>query len=136
MRYYLNGRETTREEWLQGSPGFQPGRPPAVMTDSVFLEGHANGNQFENTPSLGDFYAREAKAQGVDTKGKVYLSGLASHPGDPRAWVSGRGDVRKVCEERGWHCEGAVNVKGDGPGRKPSKADHGEAMDRSVGKAR
>ena len=47
----------------------------------------------------------------MDVKGKVYLSGLAAFSGDPRAWVSGRGDVQKVCEERGWDCEGSVNVK-------------------------
>jgi hypothetical protein len=85
---------------------------PGIMTDSVFLEGHCNGNQFEETPWVGDRYQREAAAAGVDVKGKVYMDGLAAYPGDPRAWVGGRGDVLRVAEERGYTVTGAVNVKG------------------------
>lgn len=90
---------------------FALGQPPMSNTDREFLEGHANGNQFEKTPGIGDYYAGVAKQSGVDPKGKIYLSSLAAYPGDPQAWVSGRGDVQKVCEERGWACRGAVNVK-------------------------
>lgn len=93
--------------------------PPQIAgTDSVFLQGHDCGNQFEGQEYAGDFYKAEATKAGVNIKGKVYLGGLARYPGDPEAWVSGRGDVKRVCEERGWHCEGAVKVKGaeaDGP---------------------
>jgi hypothetical protein len=53
-----------------------------------------------------------AERNGVDINGKVYVSGLANYLGDPRAWVSGRDDVRRVLEERGWSSQGAVNVKG------------------------
>jgi hypothetical protein len=84
---------------------------PTLVTDSTFLAGHCNGNQFEKTPGVGDRYRKEAEAAGVDVTGKVYLSQLAEYPGDPRAWVSGRGDVRRVCEERGWGCAGDVSVK-------------------------
>ena len=83
---------------------------PGVKTDSTFLSGHCNGNQFEAAPALGDHYKSLAEAEGFDTTGKVYLRGLASYPGDPRAWVSGRGDVERVCRERGWSCDGAVSV--------------------------
>lgn len=107
-KYVLNGKTVTREEWLAGAPGITPGCPPACMTDNVFLEGHANGNQFAGTPKIGDHYKKVAEAHGQNVKGKVYLAGLAAFPGDPRAWVSGRGDVQKVCEERGWNCTGAV----------------------------
>lgn len=86
-------------------------RGPFLMTDAVLLEGHANGNQFAGRPQLGDHYAAEAAKAGVNVKGKVYLSGLAAYPGDPRAWVSGRGDVQQVCAERGWACSGAVTAK-------------------------
>lgn len=89
---------------------FASGVTPSCLTDSVFLEGHCNGNQFESQPQVGDGYAAEARAAGVDPKGKVYLSGLARFPGDPEAWVSGRGDVQRVCEQRGWGCKGAVSV--------------------------
>jgi hypothetical protein len=112
MKYLLNGREVTRDEFMHGAPGITPGQPPACITDATFLAGHCNGSQFEKTPYIGDYYRCEAEAAGVSTKGKVYLSQLAEYPGDPRAWVDGRGDVQRVCEERGWGCGGSVNVQG------------------------
>ena len=86
--------------------------PPMSNTDREFLEGRVNGNQFEGQEWVGDLYKKKAEAAGVSTTGKVYIAGLASEPGDPRAWVSGRGDVQAVCEERGWNCTGSVLVKG------------------------
>src|SRR5262249_30874220 len=88
------------------------GEPPMTNTDREFLHGHCNGNQFEKKEHIGDYYKSVADAHGVDVKGAVYLSGLAEFPGDPKAWVRGRGDVQKVCEERGWNCNGMVEVKG------------------------
>jgi hypothetical protein len=87
---------------LQVSPGI-------MGTDSNFMEGHCNGNQFEKQPKIGDYYRRQATKAGVNTTGKVYLSGLAAFPGDPQAWVSGRSDVTRVVNERNWGCQGAVN---------------------------
>jgi hypothetical protein len=84
---------------------------PALMTDAVFLEGHHSGNQFSRTPAVGEYYKRTAEAQGQTTEGKVYLSQLAAYPGDPKAWVSGRGDAERVLKERGWGSEGAVTAK-------------------------
>ena len=87
------------------------GEPPMSNTDREFLEGRGGCyDQFQGQPEIGDYYAAVAGAQGVDITGKVYLSGLAAYPGDPRAWVGGRGDVRSVCEERGWGCTGSVNM--------------------------
>ncbi len=48
--------------------------------------------------------------RGTQTARK-YLSSLAEYPGDPRSYVTGKADVQKVCEERGWGCTGKVNVK-------------------------
>lgn len=90
---------------------FATGQTPGIMTDSVFLEGHCNGSQFQDTPHLGDAYAAEARRQGVDITGKVYLSGLARYPGDPEAWVSSRGEVARILDQRGWGAEGAVTRK-------------------------
>jgi hypothetical protein len=101
-------------------------QPPSVMSDSVFMEGRCNGNQFEDAPWIGNIYQAEAKAAGVDTKGAHYLHGLAAYPGDPKAWVRSRGDVQRVCEERGWGCQGAVNVK---PRAHDPKADTPVAAD-------
>jgi hypothetical protein len=82
---------------------------PMSNTDREFLEGQHR--QFEKCPRMGDWYKRQAESEGADVTGKVYLSGLAAYPGDPRAWVSGRHDVQKLCEERNWSCQGSVNVR-------------------------
>jgi hypothetical protein len=84
---------------------------PGCMTDAVFLEGNCCGSQFEVQPGVGDYYREVAKEAGVNVTGKKYMSGLASFPGDPRAWVDGRGDVQRIVEERGWACDGAVKVE-------------------------
>lgn len=88
---------------------FATGQTPGVMTDSVFLEG--TGEQFAKTPYLGDHYKKVAESYGQNVKGKVYKSGLARFPGDPLAWVNGRGDVQRICEARGMDCDGAVKVR-------------------------
>lgn len=90
--------------------------PPMSNTDREFLEGHCNGNQFAKGPlseDLGDRMKAVAEAAGQNVKGKVYIGGLARFPGDPEAWIAGRGDVRKVVEERGWKCSGSVDVTPD-----------------------
>lgn len=120
VRFMLNGQEVTLEQFrgdrAESHARFRrmmaSGCGPGVMTDAVFLEGHCNGSQFEKTPHVGDVYEKEAAAAGVDVKGKVYMSGLARFPGDPLAWVAGRGDVARICTERGWACDGAVKVAG------------------------
>ena len=100
---------------------FALGAPPGCMTDAVFLEGHCNGNQFEKTPAHGDELRRVAESQGQSTTGKVYLGGLARYAGDPEAWVNGRSDVKRVCEQRGWGADGAVSVAVKGERRLPPR---------------
>lgn len=89
---------------------FATGETPTLSTDNTFLEGHCNGSQWEGQERIGNMFRRKAERHGVNTKGKVYLSALALEPGDPKAWVSDRHDVQKVCEERNLKCEGAVKV--------------------------
>jgi hypothetical protein len=85
--------------------------PPAANSDREFLEGRGGCyDQFKGQSHIGDHHARVARQHGVDITGKVYMGGLARFPGDPEAWVSGRGDVRRICEQRGWGCEGAVSL--------------------------
>ncbi|MCI0403571.1 MAG: hypothetical protein L0212_08620 [Acidobacteria bacterium] len=78
-------------------------------TDGAFLEGNCCGNQFEKNPAIGDAYAAEARKAGISTTGRVYKSGLARYPGDPRAWISDLSDVRRICEEDNLGCQGAYN---------------------------
>lgn len=85
--------------------------PPGASTDREFLHGHCNGNQFEGSQSMGDYYQSYAKKAGVSTKGKIYLSSLAHFPGDPKAWVSDRAHAAKVIDDNGWGAEGAISRK-------------------------
>lgn len=85
---------------------------PGVKTDSVFNEGRCNGSQFEKHPLLGDYYKAKAEAAGVSTTGKYYCSGLARFPGDPKAWISDRSDVKRVADENGFAVHGYVEHDG------------------------
>jgi hypothetical protein len=40
------------------------------------------------------------------------MANLAKFPGDKDAFVKGRGDIQRVCEERGMPSSGAVNLAG------------------------
>lgn len=98
---------------------------PMAVTDREFMRFNCNGAQFEGLPAYGAMCKAEAEKAGVSTTGKKYMSQLARFTGDPEAWVSGRGDVERVCKARQWNCEGSVNV--DSPIRdepaKPKLAD-------------
>lgn len=82
---------------------------PGVRTDSTFLRG--SHTQFADHPKLGRIYRKMAEDEGVNITGQKYLRSLARYPGDPEAWVSSRGEVERRCLERGWSCEGAVEVR-------------------------
>lgn len=116
MRYIVNGKEVTQEEWSKGSEErftamIEAAQPPGIIgTDTQFLRNVSE--QFAENQPLGDYYGKIARAHGQDPKGKKYLSSLARFPGDPEAFVDGLGDVKRVCEKRGWDCDGDVKVKG------------------------
>ena len=85
--------------------------PPGCNTDNVFCADRKEEEQFKD-PRV-RMFRRKAEKQGVSTNGKIYLGSLARFPGDPTAWVSGRGDIASTCQKRGWECEGTVTVKPD-----------------------
>jgi hypothetical protein len=82
--------------------------PPGLQSDTRFMSGHVNHNQFADSPSFGSLYLNAAKRAGVSVEGAVYKHQLARFPGDPEAWVRSRGDVKRIVERRGMHCEGSV----------------------------
>jgi hypothetical protein len=87
---------------------------PLPKSDTAFLAAiNPGGQQFADNPELGERMAAPARAAGVNITGATYLSGLAEFPGDPRAWIRGKGDVEKLCTERNWQCRGAVNVNAE-----------------------
>jgi hypothetical protein len=90
------------------------GKFPGTRTDVEWNRGHVNGSQFAENPvqaKIGDYYRRVAEEYGQNVTGKVYHAGLAKFSGDPRAWVSGRGEAEALIRERGWSSEGLVSVK-------------------------
>jgi len=111
----INGRLVTPEELQASIPAgrleemLEARQPPGSNTDREFMMASENGRQFQDTPSIGDAYRRIAEPHGQNVTGKKYLSSLARFPGDPEAWVSGKGDLERIVDERGWGCEGAVN---------------------------
>lgn len=83
-------------------------KPPGDRTDTQFIRGVRTPYGLPDTP-VGRYMAAKLKAGGANPNG-VYLGGLASRPGDPRAVVEGRDDIKRVCKARNWSCEGTVNV--------------------------
>jgi hypothetical protein len=96
---------------------------PGIRTDSTFMR-DANARSAHVPLSA----RKAAKKAGVSTDGKVFMTQLADSPNDPKAWVSGKGDIKRICETRGWSCEGAVNVKG-APVEHDTDADYRVADD-------
>jgi hypothetical protein len=87
--------------------------PGTKGTDRSFLEGRHNDLGFGKMRNdMQEFYVRRAKEHGVSVEGKVYESGLARFPGDPKAWVSSVGEVQAICREQNLTCTGAVEYQG------------------------
>jgi len=88
-------------------------QPPGVSgVDRTFQEGHLDGNWLDKLPKKqAQRMIREAKSAGISTAGRFYMSGIADKRGarDPKAWVSSRDDVLKVCKERKLIIRGTIN---------------------------
>lgn len=145
IRYYIEGEEVSEAafHFLAPSrlgPMLRDQCPPSSRTDREFLMGSENGRQFQGQEATGEAYKKVAESAGVSVTGKKYLSQLARYPGDPEAWVSGRGDVQRICEKRGWGCNGLVDVKAADVGPRPDPEDLSddivaEKMEAAIGEA-
>lgn len=97
---------------------FASRQAPACNTDNTLFNGGydprtrkrvstACGGQFEDCPHVGDFYRKQALKHGLkSTAGKIYMSKMARFPGDPEAWISGSGDIKRLAEKRGRRVDG------------------------------
>lgn len=100
---------------------------PGLKTDTTIWGGAGTlDSQFKNNqPHLKLITEAAKKAGYTPNPNYVYQPALAEFLGDPKAFVppsEGNSHVRKVCEERGWGCEGAVKIKTpQGPPPKPVK---------------
>ena len=83
---------------------FALGCPPQPSSDTQFFAGMGDG--FGRDEAGRQNALAEAKRAGVDVAGATYLPGLADFPGDPRAWVRTKGEIRQQCEAKGLHADG------------------------------
>lgn len=84
-------------------------------TDSVLFSGIPSlRDQFGHDEVL-NHYVSEARRMGYEPQETdFYCGSIAECAGDPKAFLKmggGRDQIKKVCKERGWACEGAVKVK-------------------------
>lgn len=82
-----------------------------LKTDKTFMAGRQQQDEFDGNKRLRATAEAKARAAGVSPTGKFYCAGLAKERSDPEAWITGEADVRRICNERGYGCEGSVNVK-------------------------
>jgi hypothetical protein len=118
LLFYLELREQGNDHRLAAMFACQ--RAPAANTDREFFEGrHTLAEQFQGNDRQLAAVIAAARKQGYDPKPTdTYLPTLAQTTGDPQAFIpagGGRSHVRRVCEERGLTCMGAVNIKGREP---------------------
>jgi hypothetical protein len=89
--------------------------PALVGTSKAFVEAH--GRRIYDDPVAREHFKRKAEAAGVSTAGRVYLTELATEPGDVEAWVpehDAKDAARALCRRRGWGCE-ALGVTSTNP---------------------
>lgn len=75
---------------------------PGLKTDTNFM---ARRRRRQRLPRA---YYEMAKKAGVNTEGRWFCGDVAKYPGDPEAWVEGRGDIKRICEKNNWRAEGEV----------------------------
>ena len=88
---------------------------PAVHgSNDAWMRGRKNGEWLDALPTKqAKWMLKEAKAAGISTEGKYYMSGLANKKChlDAEAWVSDREDVLRVAKERKLELRGQVNYE-------------------------
>lgn len=88
---------------------------PAAQTEREFMMGHPSlEKQIGDADGhyINDVTANYRAATGHNPNpGDLYVSTLAQYPGDPKAFVSDRSQVRRRAEELGVGVSGMVNVK-------------------------
>ena len=93
-------------------------KAPKAMSDRELFSGIGRLDQ-QYEPRYIEEIVYNARVNGYNPNpNDMYMQNLARFPGDPEAFVpptGGRGHIKKVCEDRGLPCEGAVNVKGRDP---------------------
>lgn len=90
--------------------------PATRGMDRTFMHGRYNQQWLNEMPKhQAERILREAKAAGISTTGKFYMSGLADKRGhcDPAAWIDSTADIKRVAKERNLTVSGIVNCQGE-----------------------
>ena len=100
---------------------------PGLNTDTTFLANRGTlEKQFDGDhEALERVMAKSIKAGYKPNPNSVYMSSLAAFEGDPRAYLTAgdaKGQIRKICEERGVGCSGSVNIPQPEPKIDPDEA--------------
>ena len=80
--------------------------PGSRFTDRAFCQGQRRKME-GMSPMVGGLLHKTARAAGIDTNGKYYMSGLGRAT-DPAAWVTCAQDVLNVAKERNLNVDGAL----------------------------
>lgn len=126
----LNGQSHNFAEMIALQSG------PGLDTDDIFFSGQGTLlNQFGSNKHV-ERFAKVAKRHGyTPSPNDVYYPGLARFQGDPEAFVSrsmGRSYIKKLCEKRGWACEGAVKVEHRQPEHDPLAPENCQTLGEDV----
>ncbi len=99
------------------------GQPPGIETTDTFWAGRKSWREVYGPDST---YVKDVekrlRSQGIEIGDKEYMPELARHRGDKEAVFSRnniRGEIKSLCQRRGWAVEGAVNVEHRGPDSDP-----------------
>jgi hypothetical protein len=88
---------------------------PAVHgTNDSWMKGRKNGEWLDGLPTKqAKWMLKEAKAAGISTEGKFYMSGIADKRChlDAEAWVSDREDVLRVAKKRKLELRGQISYQ-------------------------
>ena len=108
-------------------------QPPGTRgTDRSFMEGKLNQEWLNDMPRFqSERILREAKAAGISTTGRFYMSGLSDKRGhcDPLAWVSTTGEIKKVAQLRNLNVTGIIEHKAEQ--REPTKKKFSKEIGRA-----
>ena len=106
-------REGQSERWAEMCALQTP--PGTKGTDRALMQGRYNEQWLDDMPKhQAQRILREAKAAGINTSGKFYMSGIADKRGhcDPAAWIDTATDIKTVATKRNLTVSGIVNHVG------------------------
>lgn len=115
MRQRLSKPEYQRVSKVLRTPLRSKFPMPGIVTSDTIAAHQRSFDEFDGDDGTRRRYESHARANGVDPKGKKFVSQLARYPMDPNGWVDimdYRPEIKRKVEAAGdLECSGSVNVK-------------------------